>query len=201
MKIASTAVMAVLIAAAFPHTGNAALQCDSRAFGVQIDQTAQALRTLNRESEARFQERLLSIAKAKGWTEAQRADKAAAAMDDSKLESFNAEIEQLVGELDSLNVTPKNDISCTRLDELKAVNDKLVAVMRKKAGFILAQLESEAARPPISPYAQTAPVEKSAPPQQTAIAAPEQAPSSPGALPERAMVGERRQGAAPARAV
>ena len=184
MKIGSAAAIAVLIAV-FPHAGNAADQCDARAFGVQIDQTAQALRTLNRESERRFQERLLAIAKTQGWSEAQKADKAAAAMDDSKLETFNAEIEQLVGQLDTLNVTPRNDISCTRLNELKAVNDKLVAVMRQKAGFILAQLESEAARPPISPYSQTAPVAaqiapatKSAPSPQLASATPEETPSS-----------------------
>jgi hypothetical protein len=175
MKIGSAAAIAVLIAV-FPHAGNAADQCDARAFGVQIDQTAQALRTLNRESERRFQERLLAIAKAQGWTEAQKADKAAAAMDDSKLDTFNAEIEQLVGQLDTLNITPKNDISCARLSELKAVNDKLIAVMRQKAGFILAQLESEAARPPISPYSQTAPVAKSAQSPQLASATPEEMP-------------------------
>ncbi len=145
MKIGSAAAIAVFIAV-FPHAGNAADQCDAHVFGVQIDQTAQALRTLNRESERRFQERLLAIAKTQGWTEAQKADKAAAAMDDSKLETFNAEIEQLVGQLDALNVTPKNDISCARLNELKSVNDRLIAVMRQKAGFILAQLESEGAK-------------------------------------------------------
>ncbi len=174
MKIGSAAAIAFLIAA-FPNAGNAADQCDARAFGVQIDQTAQALRMLNKESERRFQERLLAIARAQGWTEAQKADKAAAAMDDSKLETFNSEIEQLVGQLDTLNVTPKNDISCTRLNELKGVNDKLVAVMRQKAGFILAQLESEAARPPISPYSQTAPVGKSSPLPQMASATPGEA--------------------------
>ncbi len=174
MKIGSAAAIAVLIAA-FPNAGYAADQCDTHAFGVQIDQTAQALRTLNRESERRFQERLLSIAKAQGWSEAQKADKAAAAMDDSKLETFTAEIEQLVGELDALNVTPKNDISCARLNELKAVNDRLIGVMRQKAGFILAQLESEAARPPISPYSQTAPVGKSGQLPQMASATPEEA--------------------------
>ncbi len=177
MKIGSTAVIAILIAA-HPFAGNAAQQCDARAFGLQIDQTAQALRTLNRESEARFQERLQAVGKAQGWTEAQKADKAAAAMDDSKLETFNAEIEQLVGQLDALNVTPKNDISCARLNELKTVNDKLISVMRQKAGFILAQLEAEAASPPIAPYSEAVSVDKSGALPQTAAATPEQPPSS-----------------------
>ena len=68
-------------------------------------------------------------------------------MDDRKLENFNAEIEELVAKLDALSATPKNDISCARLAELKAVQDKLVAVMSQKSGFILAQLEVEAAKP------------------------------------------------------
>jgi hypothetical protein len=185
MKIGSAAVMAVIIAA-FPHVGKAADHCDARAFGVQIDQTAQALRTINRDSEARFQERLLTIARSKGWTEAQKADKAAAAMDDSKLETFNSEIEELVGKLDALNATPKTDISCARLSDLKAVNDKLVSVMRQKAGFILAQLESEAASPPISPYSQNTPVEKPSPLPQTATITPEQ--TTPTAVPWSANV-------------
>ncbi len=136
--------------AAFASAAHAAQQqpCDEKVFGVQIDQTAQSLRTLNHDSEVRFQERLASIAKARGWTESQKADKAAAAMDDTKLETFNAQIEELVGQLDALNVTPKNDISCARLDDLKAVSGKLVAVMRRKAGFILSQLEVEAASAP-----------------------------------------------------
>ena len=174
MKIGSAAAIAILIAA-FPFSVRAEQPCDARAFGVQIDETAQALRTLNRESEGRFQERLQAIAAAQGWSEAQKADKAASAMDDGKLETFNAEIEELVGQLDALNVTPQNDMSCGRLNELKAVNDKLVGVMRRKAGFILAQLEAEAARPPISPYAQTAPGEKPGQLPRMAMATPEEA--------------------------
>jgi hypothetical protein len=178
MKIGSAA-FTVLLIAGFAHAGCAATQCDEQAFGVQIDQTAQSLRTLNRDSEGRFQERLGALAKARGWSEAQKADKAASAMDDTKLEAFNAEIEELVGQLDALNATPKNAISCTRLDDLKGVNDRLVAVMRRKAGFILAQLEAEAASAPISPYPATAPVGKSAPLAQTASSTPAPAPEQP----------------------
>src|SRR5262245_62775264 len=112
----------------FPAAAQAAQQCDGRAFGVQIDQTAQALRTLNRESERRFHDRLEVLSKKQGWTEAQKADKAAAAMDDSKLEAFNADIEELVTKLDALSATPNNEVSCARLSELRAVQEKLVAV-------------------------------------------------------------------------
>src|SRR5215472_16631287 len=109
----------------FPAAGQAAQQCDGRAFGVQIDQTAQALRTLNRESERRFHERLEALGKKQGWTEAKKADKAAAAMDDSKLEAFNSDIEELVSKLDALSATPNSEVSCTRLSELRGVQERL----------------------------------------------------------------------------
>jgi hypothetical protein len=185
-----TAGYTTILFAAFVTAAHAAPECNEHVFGIQIDQTAQTLRTLNHDSETRFQERLSTIAKTRGWTEAQKADKAAAAMDDSKLEKFNAEIEELVGQLDALNVTPKNDISCARLNELKAVNDKLIAVMRRKAGFILSELEVAAASAPISPYSPAAPVERSAlvekaapvekpAPAQRMAAAPDTAPNVP----------------------
>lgn len=133
--------------------GRAAQSCDARAFGVQIDQAAQALRTLNHESEKRFHARLDALAKKHGWTDAQRADKAAAAMDDAKLETFNNDIEELASQLDGLSATPNSDVSCNRLGELKTVQEKLVTVMGQKSGFILAQLEAEGAKAPVSPYA------------------------------------------------
>lgn len=167
--------------AAIPSVSYAARQCDARAFGVQIDQTAQALRTLNRDSEARFQDRLQAIAKARGWTDAQRSDAAMAAMDDRRLETFNAEIEELVGQLDALSSTPKGEISCVRLDELKTVQDRLVAVMGQKSGFILAQLEAEGAKAPIpAPAPPAATVAKSDPPLPAAAEKPQ---SEQGARP------------------
>src|SRR5271166_3377303 len=62
LRIGICTIVLAAAVAAIPSTGNAARPCDARAFGVQIDQTAQALRTLNRDSEARFQERLQAIA-------------------------------------------------------------------------------------------------------------------------------------------
>jgi len=140
----------------FPAAGQAAQQCDGRAFAVQLDQAAQALRTLNRESERRFHERLAALAKKQGWTEPQKADKAAAAMDDSKLEAFNSDIEELASKLDTLSATPNSEVSCARLSELRAVQERLVAVMGQKSGFILAQLEAEGMRAPVAPYGQAA---------------------------------------------
>ena len=151
MKLGHAAAIAMVMA--FPSVGRAAQSCDARAFGVQIDQAAQALRTLNHESEKRFHGRLDVLAKKHGWTDAQRADKAAAAMDDAKLEAFNNDIEELASQLDGLSATPNSDVSCTRLDELKTVQQKLVTVMGQKSGFILAQLEAEGAKAPVSPYA------------------------------------------------
>ena len=173
MKLGYAAAVAMVLA--FPAAGNAAPQCDARSFGSQIDQTAQALRTLNRESERRFHERLEVLAKQNGWSEAQKADKAAAAMDDSKLEAFNGDIEELVARLDKLSATPNNEVSCARLAELKTVQQRLVAVMGQKSGFILAQLEAEGAKSPVSPY----PYAQRSPAPETQAQA--QAPAGPQA--------------------
>jgi hypothetical protein len=183
MKLRSAAAAAIIMAV-MPVAVSAAQECDSRAFNVQIDKTAQALRTLNRDAETRFQERLQTIGKAKGWTDAEKADRAEAAMDDRKLENFNAEIEELVGQLDALSATPKGEISCVRLKELKAVNDKLIAVMGQKSGFILAQLEVEAAKPPANtPTPPVAVGEKSDPLAPAKVKPPQQAPTEQPARP------------------
>lgn len=171
MKLGYAAAIAMVMA--FPSAGRAAQGCDARAFGIQIDQAAQALRTLNHESEKRFHTRLDALAKKHGWTEAQRADKAAAAMDDAKLETFNNDIEELASQLDGLSATANSDVSCGRLDELKTVQGKLVAVMGQKSGFILAQLEAEGAKAPVSPYAKQQ-MPAAAQQQATAPVAPRQ---------------------------
>jgi len=174
-----------------PASGHAAQNCDGRAFSQQIDQTAQALRTLNRDSEARFQDRLIAIAKAKGWSDGERADHAAAAMDDTKLESFNSDIEDLVGQLDSLNATPKNEISCERLNELRSINDRLIGVMRKKAGFILAQLEAEAGKPALNPYQVTTAGKSDALPKADAEPVKEPQPTQTAEAPQQAPAADR----------
>jgi hypothetical protein len=178
IKLGPAALTAVLIAA-FPVSGKAETQCDAHAFGVQIDQAALALRTLNRDSEARFQERLQGIARSKGWSDAQKTEKAAEAMDDNKLGNFNSQIEELVAQLDTLSATPNSDVSCARLAELKGVRDKLVAVMSQKSGFILAQLEVEAAKAPPA----AAVVAKSDPLQRVPAAPQEQVPREPASHP------------------
>jgi hypothetical protein len=198
MKLGHAAAIAAILA--FPSAGHAAQQCDARAFGVQIDQTAQALRTLNRESERRFHDRLEVLAKKHGWTDAQKADKAAAAMDDAKLEAFNNDIEELASQLDALSATPNSEVSCPRLGDLKNVQEKLIAVMGQKSGFILAQLEAEGTKAPLSPYAKQpfpAAAEPAAAPRQQAEAAqpapawsanlsqtPAPAPRQPAASPQ-----------------
>ncbi len=149
--VVGAALACASVAVSFPSAG-AQAQCDERSFASQIDQTAQALRTLNRDSQTRFQERLDAIAKSRGLTDTQKIEIASNAMDDNKLSQFNGDIEELVAELDMLSATPKAEISCERLNELKRVREKLVAVMGRKSGFILAQLEAEnAAAAPENP--------------------------------------------------
>lgn len=166
---------------------SSAQRCDQRAFGAAIDQAAQTLRTLNKESERRFQERLASIGKAKGWTAEQSTAKSNEAMNDSRLEKFNVEIEELVSQLDNLSATPGGEVSCDRLNELKTVRDRLVKVMGQKSGFILAQLETENQRP-AEPVQQATPAPQPAVPpaprQETAEKEPQPAPEQAAPNPD-----------------
>ena len=183
IRASYAAAFAFMFASFLP--ASAAQQCDKRAFEVLIDSTAQSLRTLNRESESRFQSRLHAIGQAKGWTEADMSSKATDAMDDSKLANFNSQIEELVSQLDALSATSAKDVSCDKLNELKSVRDRLVTVMSQKSGFILAELEvsyGKATQPTPS-----APVNavKPEPLPQIASPAPEQkAPKETAAKPK-----------------
>lgn len=182
IKTLRPTVLTAVLLAAIPAFGKSDTACDPHAFGVQIDQTALALRTLNRDSETRFQERLQAIARSKGWTDSKKIERAAEAMDDNKLGNFNSQIEELVAQLDTLSATPNSDISCARLEELKGVREKLVSVMTQKSGFILAQLEVEAAKSPPAaaivaksdPFPRTPPPVAVEPPRETP---PQPAPS------------------------
>ncbi len=153
-------------------------RCDSTSFGALIDETAQILRTLNKDSERRFQDRLQATAKARGWTAQQAATNAASAMDDARLSQFNNEIEELVSRLDRLSVTPKGEVSCDRLNDLRGVRDRLVTVMGQKSGFILAQVDIENSKPSGSSKPVTETAETSAPPSK---------PSTPPAPPAQAL--------------
>ncbi len=202
MRLGHVAAVALILA--FPAASRTAQACDAKAFGGQIDQAAHALRTLNRESEKRFHTRLEVLAKKHGWSDAQKADKAAAAMDDAKLESFNNDIEELVSKLDALSATPNSEVSCKRLKDLKTVQERLIAVMGQKAGFILAQLEAEGQKAPVSPYAQhplpaTAQAQASAPRQQAKAVLPPNWSANVSQTPASAPAPARRQASASAR--
>jgi hypothetical protein len=180
--------VAVAAAAAFfmaTIPAEAQQSCDTHAFNALIDETAQKLRNLNRDSETRFQERLHAIGKMQGWTEAQMASKASAAMDENKLANFNSQIEELVTQLDTLSATPASEVSCDRLNQLKSVRDQLISVMTKKAGFILAEVE--ASKPAQSAaVAAPAPLPPAKPePPQPSVAPSAQAQKAPGAQPEK----------------
>ncbi len=179
----NVAAVAFTLASLLP--ASAAQQCDKRSFEVLIDSTAQSLRTLNRDSETRFQSRLHAIGKTQGWTEADMASKAAEAMDDGKLVNFNSQIEELVSQLDTLSATSAKDVSCDKLNELKSVRDRLVAVMSQKSGFMLAELEVKYGRAPQSTPSAPENVVKSDPLPQIASTAPEQkAPKEPISKPK-----------------
>ncbi len=115
--------------------------CSAREFAATVDETATALRNLNSDSEKRFQEKLQALARQQNWNEQERNQRASNVMNDSRLESFNSEIETLVTQIDSLSSSSGGPVSCERLNDLKKARDRLLTVMGQKSGYMLAELD------------------------------------------------------------
>src|SRR5690606_288708 len=118
-----------------------ARNCGKKEFAAMVDETAKALRNLNSDSEKRFQEKLQRLAREQGWSEEQKNRRASTVMNDGRLESFNQEIELLVGQIDGLSNVDAAKVSCDRLNALKNARDRLLSVMGQKSGYMLAALE------------------------------------------------------------
>ena len=83
-----------------------------------------------------------------------------------------------------MSATPNSEVSCARLSELKTVQQRLLAVMGQKSGFILAQLEAEGRRRRGAyPYAQRSPASAPETQAQTPAVPQEQAQATPPATP------------------
>jgi hypothetical protein len=133
----------IVMLAASPAIALAQTMCPGKQFATLIDETAASLRSLNADSERRFSQKLQSVAKEQRWDQARTASRAALAMEDPELSRYNAEIEQLVTQIDALSVNAGKDVPCERVSELKRVRDKLLSVMGQKSGFMLAGLDRE----------------------------------------------------------
>jgi hypothetical protein len=132
-------------------TGQARAQnCTAADFGAVVDQTAQALRELNGTGSQRYQAKVASL-KEKHRLSQGEIEARTTGLQDDKIAVFNREIESLVGQMDVLSQTPNAKITCEKLDELKRVRDRLLAVMGQKSGYMLAKVESELEKPGAKP--------------------------------------------------
>ena len=139
-----------------------AQNCTSADFGAVVDQTAQALRDLNRTGSKRYQTKLTELREKRGASAAEE-------LQDETTAGFDREIESLVTQLDVISQTPNSKINCEKLDELKRGRDRLLTVMSQKSGYLLAKIESKLVNPSPSDLAKVAePDPANSKPQSTA---------------------------------
>jgi hypothetical protein len=132
-----------------------AQNCTSADFGAVVDQTAQALRELNVSSSKRYQTKVAALREKNRLSEADL-EARTSGLHDEKIDGFNREVESLVAQMDVLSQTPSSKITCDKLDELKRVRDRLLAVMGQKSSYMLAKIDTELDNPGGKPAPQIA---------------------------------------------
>jgi len=147
--------------------------CTAADFGAVVDQTALALRDLNVNGAKRFQTQLAALRDKHGLTQAE-VEARTSSLQDDKIDDFNREIDNFVAQMDVLSQTPNSKITCDKLDELKRVRDRLLAVMGQKSSYMLAKVDAELDGPGSKTAQQTA-ATPAAPPPLAAAPQPEPA--------------------------
>lgn len=146
-SIAFAIALSIYTCAAFSPATAQAATCKAADFGAVVDQTAQALRTLNVDGAQRFQAKMASLRQKLGLTQ-EEIDARTITLQDDKIVEFNGEIDSLVSQMDSLSQVPNNLVTCEKLDDLKRVRDRLLTVMGQKSGYMLARADTLFSAPP-----------------------------------------------------
>jgi hypothetical protein len=164
--------------------------CDKTELRRVVDEAGAGLRVLTAETQPRIQTALRRLKEARGWSDAEGDEKAAALMSDARTIELDSRSSALLARIDEIAETDARAEDCTRLDELKATASELQATVKAKSQHLLAVLEREAGGPAGSPPPPLKPRvadETSAAPQTAEPVAPKAA-ASPDPTPKKAPV-------------
>jgi hypothetical protein len=141
-----------------------ALQCSKDDFGKAVDQAGAALRKLNADNAPRLRAKMRELKERKAWSDADFEDKALAAVQDERIETYNAQANDLLAKLDTLGSTePASDADCSKLGELSAASLELQATIKAKTAYTLSKLDQMLApSAPASPEPKAKTAEKPA---------------------------------------
>jgi hypothetical protein len=161
-------------------SGPAAALCSKEDFGKAVDQAGAALRKLNADNAPRLRAKMRELKDRKAWSDADFEEKALAAVQDERIEAYNAQANDLLAKLDALgSIDPANEADCNKLQELGAAGLELQATIKAKAAYTLSKLDQMLAPTPPPPSPEPKPKAAEAPKPRPEAAKPPPAPPPP----------------------
>jgi hypothetical protein len=161
-------------------SGPAAALCSKEDFGKAVDQAGAALRKLNADNAPRLRAKMRELKDRKAWSDADFEEKALAAVQDERIEAYNAQANDLLAKLDALgSIDPANEADCNKLQELGAAGLELQATIKAKAAYTLSKLDQMLAPTPPPPAPEPKPKAAEAPKPRPEAAKPPPAPPPP----------------------
>ena len=167
--------------------GAYAASCSKDDFGRAVDQAGAALRKLNSDNAPRLRAKMRELKDRKAWSDADFEEKAVLAVQDERIETYNAQANDLLAKIDALGSTePASDADCGKIAELSAASLELQATIKAKAVYTLSKLDQMLEPTPPTPLpSESKPkprAEAPKPPPPPAAPAPPKLP--PGKAPE-----------------
>src|SRR5262245_25981836 len=167
--------------------GVEAASCSKDDFGKAVDQAGAALRKLNADNAPRLRAKMRELKDRKAWSDADFEEKAVLAVQDERIETYNAQANDLLAKIDALGSTePASDADCGKIAELSAASLELQATIKAKAAYTLSKLDQMLEPTPPTPLpSESKPkprAEAPKPPPAPAAPAPPKVP--PGKAPD-----------------
>src|SRR5215510_4246869 len=146
------AVLLMIVMSVSVRSGVEAASCSKEDFGRAVDQAGAALRKLNADNAPRLRAKMRELKDRKAWADTDFEEKALAAVQDERIEAYNAQANDLLAKLDALgSIEPSNEADCSKLQELGAAGLELQATIKAKATYTLSKLDQMLAPTPPPP--------------------------------------------------
>ena len=141
--VRAAALMLAMFAANHAH---AAATCTPADIAAAVDQSGAQLRAFTAEVQPKIQDRLRRYRDAKKMPEAGFESAALDAVQDAKLDAFDAKSSDLLLKVDTLGrVEDGAAPDCARISEIKSASGVLLSVMREKSDYMIARLDTQIA--------------------------------------------------------
>src|SRR5215475_928422 len=133
-------------------SGAAVALCSKEDFGRAVDQAGAALRKLSADNAPRLRAKMRELKDRKAWSDTDFEEKALAAVQDERIEAYNAQANDLLAKLDALgSIEPATEADCGKIEELAAASLELQATIKAKAAYTLSKLDQMLAPAPPTP--------------------------------------------------